>query len=148
MMASERKLPAVHVSVAVMDGERLLLVREEKEALRGRWNLPGGHLEVGETVLAGAARELVEETGIVAKPESLVGIYSTAGAHCFVFRVTYAGQAFLAGDEILEARFVGLSELEGWGDEVLVGPALRRRIFADLKSGVGYSLEAFVGVGV
>jgi ADP-ribose pyrophosphatase YjhB (NUDIX family) len=132
--------------MAVVDGDRLLVVREEKPALRGRWNLPGGHMELGETVVRGGSRELLEETGIVAEAESVLGIYSGPASVLFVLQTRYAGQPFQAGDEIMEARFVSLAELESWKDEELVGPVLRRRIFADLRRGVRWPLEVLVGM--
>ncbi len=45
---------------------RFLLVRRAKEPNRGAWGFPGGVQERGETVFAGALRELMEETGITA----------------------------------------------------------------------------------
>jgi ADP-ribose pyrophosphatase YjhB (NUDIX family) len=141
-----RNQPAVHVSMAVTDGNRLLVVREEKPALHGRWNLPGGHIELNETILQGASRELLEETGIAADATSLLGIYTGPAAILFVLQTPYAGQPFHPGDEIIEARFTALDELSQWTDEQLVGPPLRRRIFADLARGASYPLELLVGM--
>lgn len=56
------------IAVVVHDG-RVLLVRRKKEPDAGKWGFAGGHVERGETALAAAARELHEETGVVATPE-------------------------------------------------------------------------------
>lgn len=56
-------------SVAVMVGERLLIGKRSDDQ---RWNLPGGHVDEGETPVQGAIRELEEETGIKAKASDLV----------------------------------------------------------------------------
>ncbi len=46
------------------DGDRVLLVRRAKAPHAGKWSLPGGHQELGETVRETAAREVFEETGL------------------------------------------------------------------------------------
>ena len=51
-------------SVALVDGNRVLLIQRAREPYAGLWTLPGGRLERGETAEVGAARELNEELGI------------------------------------------------------------------------------------
>ena len=41
----------------------ILLIKREKEPLKDKWSLPGGHLELGETIINGMKRECLEETG-------------------------------------------------------------------------------------
>jgi ADP-ribose pyrophosphatase YjhB (NUDIX family) len=135
--------PLVHASVAVMDGGRVLLVREEKPDVRGRWNLPGGHVERGESVLAAARRELAEETALAAALEALVGIYSGPTSIRFVFRTRHDGRPPVAGDEIMEVGFAGLAEIRAWPDEALAGAGMLRRIFDDLAAGRSFPLAAF-----
>ncbi len=60
--------PIVGVLAVVLRGERALVVRRSNPPMAGRWGFPGGVLELGETVAAGAMRELLEETGVVAEP--------------------------------------------------------------------------------
>jgi len=54
-------------------GERVLLARRAMGPGIGRWGFPGGMQELGETIEAGARRELLEETGIEAEPVRIVG---------------------------------------------------------------------------
>jgi ADP-ribose pyrophosphatase YjhB (NUDIX family) len=56
--------PVVGVGAVVVDAGHVLLVRRRYEPLAGRWSLPGGALEVGETLESGVAREILEETGL------------------------------------------------------------------------------------
>lgn len=56
--------PIVGVGAIVIDGGRVLLVRRANEPLKGEWSVPGGAVEVGETVQAAIAREVHEETGL------------------------------------------------------------------------------------
>jgi ADP-ribose pyrophosphatase YjhB (NUDIX family) len=65
--------PKLDVRAAVHDADgRLLLVRETQD---GRWSLPGGWADVGESLAEGAVREVFEETGFVVEVDRLLGIY-------------------------------------------------------------------------
>lgn len=142
-MTTRPPQPLVHVSVAIMDGTRVLLVREEKPAVVGLWNLPGGHMERGESILQAARRELEEETTLRSNPSSLVGIYSTLQSIRFAFRAPRGNGEAVAGHEILEVGFFELKELRGWPDESFVGWPLLRQIFADLEAGASHRLDPF-----
>lgn len=60
--------PIVGVGAVIVQGNRVLLVRRGNEPLRHQWSIPGGVLELGETLREGAAREALEETGLVVEP--------------------------------------------------------------------------------
>ena len=64
--------PLVGVGAVVVDHGRVLLVRRGREPLKGQWSLPGGLLEVGESLTAGVAREVLEETGLNVEPLELI----------------------------------------------------------------------------
>jgi ADP-ribose pyrophosphatase YjhB (NUDIX family) len=68
-------MPTLQVTagVAVVEGDRILLVRRADD---GSWCLPGGRLEVGESLRAGAEREFAEETGRAVELGGLLGVYS------------------------------------------------------------------------
>jgi ADP-ribose pyrophosphatase YjhB (NUDIX family) len=56
--------PIVGVGGVVIHKERVLLIRRAHQPLQGEWSIPGGGLDVGETIVQGVRRELEEETGI------------------------------------------------------------------------------------
>ncbi|PTE20609.1 NUDIX hydrolase [Cereibacter changlensis JA139] len=60
--------PSLAVLAVVLHEGNVLLVRRLNEPDAGLWGFPGGHVERGETGLAAASRELVEETGVIATP--------------------------------------------------------------------------------
>jgi len=64
--------PMVGVGAVVVDEGRVLLVRRGHEPLKGQWSLPGGLLELGESLEAGVVREISEETGLTVKPVELI----------------------------------------------------------------------------
>jgi len=68
----KRPVPAIG-AVVFRDGE-VLLVKRGAEPNKGRWSLPGGVLEAGETVEAGAVREALEETGVTVRPERVFNV--------------------------------------------------------------------------
>jgi len=57
--------PIVGVGAVIVENGRVLLARRGKPPLEGQWSLPGGVVELGETLRAAAEREALEETGLV-----------------------------------------------------------------------------------
>jgi len=65
----------VGVGALIIEDGRVLLVKRGHPPLRGEWSIPGGALEVGETLREAAAREVCEETGLTVQVLDLLGIY-------------------------------------------------------------------------
>jgi 8-oxo-dGTP diphosphatase len=56
--------PIVGVGAVIVDDGKVVLIRRRYEPLQGQWSLPGGGVEIGETLEAAVAREMLEETGL------------------------------------------------------------------------------------
>jgi ADP-ribose pyrophosphatase YjhB (NUDIX family) len=64
--------PLVGVGAVVVHEGRVLLVQRGREPAKGQWSLPGGLIDLGETLPKAVAREVLEETGLVVEPVELV----------------------------------------------------------------------------
>src|SRR5260370_176963 len=77
-MASSREYPErpiVGIGGVIIDRGRTLLIRRGSEPLLGEWSIPGGTLELGESLKEGVARELREETGIEVRVLELIEVF-------------------------------------------------------------------------
>ena len=70
--------PLTGVGAVIFRGEEVLLVRRGQEPARDSWSLPGGLVELGETLTAALSREIAEETGLTVK---ILGIAAVLEAH-------------------------------------------------------------------
>ncbi|HLZ13347.1 MAG TPA: NUDIX hydrolase [Candidatus Acidoferrum sp.] len=77
-MASPREYPErpiVGVGGVLIEDGKALLIRRGSEPLLGQWSIPGGTLELGETLREGVAREMAEETGIIVRVLDLIEVF-------------------------------------------------------------------------
>jgi len=68
--------PKLMVDVVIPSDEGVVLIRRGSEPFEGQWALPGGFVEVGETVKEAAVREAAEEAGLAVEISPLIGVYS------------------------------------------------------------------------
>jgi len=116
------KAPIVAVGVVVKRGREALLVRRLNEPSRGRWSLPGGVVELGETVREAARREVREECGLEVNPGEVLAVVDSivrdeAGRVRFHYVIIdllaeYVGGELAAASDIGDARWVREEELE------------------------------------
>lgn len=66
--------PIVGVGAVIVDGEHVLLVRRGRPPLQGEWSLPGGAVDVGETLASAVQREVREETGLIVDVGAIVDV--------------------------------------------------------------------------
>jgi 8-oxo-dGTP diphosphatase len=114
--------PALTVDCVVFDPQgRVLLIRRGREPFKGCYALPGGFVDVGETIDEGCRRELREETGLTVGDLLLVGVYSDPSrdprghtvSTVFLTCLSKPASA-VAGDDAASAEWV-----ENWRDEPL-----------------------------
>jgi len=67
--------PLVGVGAIIIEQDQVVLVKRAHAPLLGEWSIPGGLLEVGETLREAAAREALEETGLQVEVGELLGVY-------------------------------------------------------------------------
>jgi ADP-ribose pyrophosphatase YjhB (NUDIX family) len=70
----ERDKAIIIAAALIEKDEKLLMVQEGREDVKGKWNLPAGHADLGEDPIKAVIREAKEETGLDVKPVSLAGI--------------------------------------------------------------------------
>jgi ADP-ribose pyrophosphatase YjhB (NUDIX family) len=130
----------------VADDKGSLLLHRRRDSKR--WALPGGVMDIGESIAQCAEREVQEETGLSVKAYHLVGVYSDPEhvfaysdgevrqefSVCFACRVV--GGEIAVSDESLEVKFWPVEELDGLD----MHPSIRRRISHYLKA----QQEAFI----
>jgi len=118
--------PVVGVGAVVLDGNRVLLARRGHEPMKGEWSIPGGAVELGETLEEGVRREVGEETGlevsVVAVVEVLDKIVFEGEGKSAAGRVRYhyvlidflcvpSGGSLHSGTDATEVRWVAHEEL-------------------------------------
>lgn len=115
IVASVERIPAAS-AVICDDAGRVLLILRGTEPEKGRWSVPGGHVEPGESPAEAAAREAFEETGLtvsIGRQLPTVVIPAPGGRvfHIHHFAATVTGGALQPGDDADDVRWFSLAEL-------------------------------------
>jgi 8-oxo-dGTP diphosphatase len=126
--------PSLTVDAVWIAGGRILLVRRRYPPFRGRWALPGGFVELNETVEQAVTRELEEETGLHASAVTLLGVYSRPGRDprgptvTIAFKVRGTPAPPSGGSDAREARWLPLSRARSlaFDHDQIVADAVRR----------------------
>ena len=119
--------PVVGIGGVVIESDRVLLIRRGTEPLLGQWSIPGGTLELGESLQVGVARELREETGLEVRVLDLIEVFdrifpaeTTAGSSISRPRYHYVIVDYLcerisgepcAGSDVTDVAFVQEQDL-------------------------------------
>ncbi len=112
--------PIVGVGGVVIEGSRVLLVQRGRPPLKGEWSIPGGMVELGESLTAAVCREVREETGLEVKPLEVLEVFDRiqkngARVQYHYVIVDYAcrrtGGRLQSGSDVLDARWVNHEEL-------------------------------------
>lgn len=115
-------VPLIGVGAVIVDAGRVALVRRGQPPLLGEWSIPGGVLEVGETLREGAMREAREETGLIVDAGELLGIFERLVPgedgrlryHYVLmdFLCVWTGGELLAASDAADVRWFRSEELE------------------------------------
>jgi ADP-ribose pyrophosphatase YjhB (NUDIX family) len=115
------KRPLVGVGAIILRRDRILMAQRGKEPLKGWWSLPGGALEIGESLKDAVCREVSEETGLEIRPLGVFEIFErilrdAAGAPEYHYvlidylcRIT--GGTLRAGDDVCRVEWVRRRDL-------------------------------------
>ncbi len=132
--------PVIAVGAIVRRDDEILLVLRGTPPNENQWAIPGGRLQLGETLQQGAEREILEETGIHIKAGDVVFNFehierNTEGVVLFHYVVLDMAADYLsgephAGDDAREARWIPLTQLEQWPVNTTTRQALRQ-LFPD-----------------
>lgn len=118
----------VNVVVATY-GDKFLFCKRNISPRKGYWTLPGGYMELGETLREGAAREAVEESGATVKPDALLAIYQPPSKSevIMIFRGEMTSAEMKAGIESQEVKLFTWDEIP-WNE--LAFPFLKDALMA------------------
>ena len=131
---------------------KILLVKEAGTEDKGKWNMPGGWLDLGEDPVAMAEREVKQETGLDFEPTHLVGFYSLVRKDLQKGpgNMPHAVELFFCGhisgilmepnDEIAELRWFTPGEIEAMDQSKLRGINIKLRV-KDYFAGKRYPLD-------
>ena len=103
---------------------KILMVKEAKKKCYGKWNVPAGHLEDGETIFEGAIREIFEETGCKVRLKNMLPIMSGELENTTFMIITFTTELLeekicFNKEEILDVKWISKEELENMGCEDL-----------------------------
>lgn len=118
------KCPIVGVGGVVVDGDRALIVKRAHEPRKGEWSIPGGRVELGETLVDATRREIKEETGLDVEVGAIVEVFDRV--HRVEDRVRYhfviidyvcriVGGTLCAGDDAEDVAWVTSEEIDSYG---------------------------------
>ena len=115
------KAPKVAALAVTVRADKVLLVRRKNEPDAGLWGFPGGHVDLGETALSAAARELREETSVIGRPLQYltnvdVIIRDECGFVTFHFLLAAVLCEYISGepkadDDVSEAAWVAVDDV-------------------------------------
>ncbi len=114
--------PRVGVGAVILDGRRVLLVKRGGQPSAGKWSLPGGLVDLGETTVEAIAREVAEECGLQIRIAGLAGIVDrvvrddAGGVRYHYVLVDYLAYpdagTLVAGSDAADAQWVDVDAVE------------------------------------
>lgn len=127
--------PVVGVGAVIVKDGRVLIVKRAHDPRKGEWSLPGGRVELGESLVAAVQREVREETGLDVAVGPIIDTFDRIHRHDgrvryhFVivdYLCTCTGGTLCAGDDAEEACWVSADQLAAYGVAPLAAEMIRR----------------------
>ena len=126
--------PKITVDGVVFTDNEILLIQRKNPPFQGRWALPGGFVEYGETTENAVLREVKEETGLDTAIISLLGVYSDPqrDPRGHTISIVYLLKTIkgepIGGDDALKAAFHSIESLPtlSFDHEIIIKDAIRR----------------------
>ena len=125
---------------------KILMVKEAKKKCYGKWNVPAGHLEDGETIFEGAIREIFEETGCKVRLKNVLPIINKELENVTFLLITFTTELLEENisfnkEEILDIKWFSKEELKNMTSENLRDEKLIKRTLEMLEENRKYSLD-------
>jgi 8-oxo-dGTP diphosphatase len=130
--------PVVSVGAVIVDGGRVLLIKRGQPPLQGRWSLPGGVVEVGETLREALTREVREETGLEVEVGPVVEVLerieredgNRVEYHYVIidYRCLVRGGRLACGSDADDARWVAASDIASFGVTAAVADVVHKAL--------------------
>jgi mutator protein MutT len=136
--------PYVGVGAVIVQDGQILIVKRKYDPLAGQWSLPGGGVELGETLEDSIVREMLEETGLNIEVGPVIEVFDRITLdeqgevrYHFVL-VDYlcwpVGGELQAGSDVADARFIDPAELPGYNLTVKANEVIARALELDRQA--------------
>lgn len=117
MTTTVNERPVVATGVAIVEGDELLLIKRARPPSRGLWAVPGGKVDLGESLAEAATREVREETGLLVKLDEVIWVGESIGEDHHLVLIDFLGQAIggelAPSDDATDAQWFNIEDAYG-----------------------------------
>ena len=116
----------VVAQVFVKKDDKILMVQENKDSVKGKWDMPAGKLEDGETIIETAIRETKEETNLDVEIKGLIAVHQITSSYGQLLILYFLGE-YVSGEikfdskEISDVKYMSLDEIKALPKEQIRG---------------------------
>ena len=135
------KKPSITIDGIIIKNKKILLIKRKNPPFQGKWALPGGFVEYGETTENAVFREVFEETGLKTKINQLVGVFSDPNRDprghtiTIVYLLDIVEGELKAKDDASDVKFFGVKNLPSMSfDHKEIINKVLQRVYHDILS--------------